>query len=333
MNDQAESCPVCGYVHVAPWMRDNGYTIFRCARCDLGFVSPIPDDEELTRHYNEAYAVNFIRYRNNVSTRRVEELEEWHQPRGRLLEIGCSYGYELALARDRGWEVIGTEVAADAADHARQELGLDVVTGKVDDFRSDDMFDAVVMWHVLEHVPDPLSELQRVADLIRVGGTLGIRVPNGRSLWIRFAGRDWSWVCPPTHLWYFTAESLIAVLRASGFEPISSSSAQGDGLDPLVQVGHIALRKLRRISQRLKPAHLPHESRGLPSTTRQNSQRSLPSRPASAARSWELAVSPLGPLSRLISNFLAARGWADELVVYARRVEPVVDAPAERRAV
>src|SRR5207245_96199 len=96
----------------------------------------------------------------------------------RLFDIGCGMGFFLDLMRREGWETMGVEPAPNAARHARERLGLDVVEGTIETARVDGPFDVVTLWYVLEHVPNPVEILDRAAALLRPGGLLIVRVPN-----------------------------------------------------------------------------------------------------------------------------------------------------------
>ena len=80
-----------------------------------------------------------------------------------------------------------------------------------------DLFDVVVMFEVIEHLFDPRLVLEQVQRLLRPGGTLVLSTPNFNAL-SRFAlGNSWAVLSPAEHLYYFTRDSLRALLQAAGF--------------------------------------------------------------------------------------------------------------------
>ncbi len=141
----------------------------------------------------------------------------------KILEIGSSVGLFLDEARRAGWDAVGIEPSRWAAESARAR-GLSVFNGTFDEFvPADGPFDTVVSWDVWEHLEDPVAALRRAHELLRPGGLLVFTTINlgglGRKL---FRGR-WPWFMR-MHLHYFTPESLIRMLRASGFEVLSTST-------------------------------------------------------------------------------------------------------------
>ena len=143
------------------------------ARRGLEFVAPIPSPTELADYYNRGYEVPLERYaaagHRNIA--RIADLERLCPSRGRLLEFGASYGHSLASARERGWDVAGVELSPTASEYARTHFGMPVFNCDLADAPlADGSFDAVIGWHVLEHVRNPKEQLQRLSRLLKPGG-------------------------------------------------------------------------------------------------------------------------------------------------------------------
>jgi SAM-dependent methyltransferase len=291
----------------------NGYEVWVCEGCGLLYVEPTPSVEQLAHHYNTRYAVDFADYTEDMNDSRLTELERWQSP-GRLLEVGSSYGHWLALAREHGWDASGVELSADTARYARNHLGVDVITGGFLDAPLTGPFDAIVMWHVLEHTRDPNRELRRAAELLRVDGVLGLRVPNGSSLGLRIAGPEWPRLDPPAHLWFFDRENLATLVRRCGFEVLASRTARGDGHDPYFHLALSAIRIAKR-ARRVRRS-TPGSENGGPAIAGERGMR----RRREAVLAAVETVSP-----RLTAwtglNRLENAGLGDELVCYARRSE------------
>lgn len=159
------------------------------------------------------------------SLRAGADAECRHLPRlpnggGRLLDIGCGNGGFLTLAKDAGWEVSGVDFDPAAVETA-QARGLDVRCGGHELLETEiERYDIITLSHVIEHVRDPKSLLQRIYTLLKPGGLLWLDTPNLKSLGARRFGPAWRGLEPPRHLVLFNPESLAQCLREAGFRSL-----------------------------------------------------------------------------------------------------------------
>src|SRR5262249_10612840 len=135
---------------------------------------------------------------------------------GRLLELGCAYGFFLQEAR-RHFEVAGIELAADAAAHCRS-AGLNVLQGVADEesLRQIGHVDVIVLFDVIEHLPEPRETLALCHRYLNPGGLIVITTGDFASPLARLAGVKWRLMTPPQHLWFFTPESMRRIATALG---------------------------------------------------------------------------------------------------------------------
>ena len=163
------------------------------------------------------------------------------QLKGRLLEIGCGRGLMLKRMAELGWQAEGLDIDPKAVDAARRQ-GLIVHLGTIaaQGF-PDDSFDAVVMSHVIEHVPDPRALVQECHRILKPGGRLVSITPNGGGWGHARYGPDWRGLEPPRHLHIFTAESMTGLARTAGFSDAKVSSVVANARGIL-----LASRRLRR---------------------------------------------------------------------------------------
>jgi SAM-dependent methyltransferase len=120
--------------------------------------------------------------------------------------------------RERGFEVEGIEPGAEGARRGREDFGIDITHGTLDGASLPvGRYDAVTMWHVLEHLPEPLSALRAINRALALGGVLVVALPDFGS-WqaVRFCER-WFGVDAPRHLTHFTRASLGMMLAKAGF--------------------------------------------------------------------------------------------------------------------
>jgi 2-polyprenyl-3-methyl-5-hydroxy-6-metoxy-1,4-benzoquinol methylase len=193
----------------------NRCEIFKCGKCGVGRASCVQFDPD--EYYSQDYFAGvtpdgYADYRGSETVLRVEfgrlvkEVTRYHDG-GRLLEIGCAYGYFLLEAKDY-FEVHGIELSTHAAATARAS-GLDVLSGEAteDNLRRLGSFDVIVMLDVIEHLANPIDVLKRCVEHLKPGGIIFITTGNFDSLPARLFGRKWRLMTPPQHLWYFTPRS------------------------------------------------------------------------------------------------------------------------------
>ena len=228
-------CPVCeDFIPCEKaCLKNNGWSYYRCQKCGLIMLHPLPDEAVLRSFYNDEYKVDFKHYVKRVrraSRVALKDLGERFPNRGSLLEIGCSYGGFLAEARHEGWHVTGVELSSTAAAYAREHHQLRVFSG---DLRAafsqlERRYDAIVLFHVIEHLPEPTQFLLECRKLLQPKGLLVLKTPNASSLIAKVAGSFWQWVSPPAHLFLYCPKTIGSLLQKCGYEPAVFRSAQGD---------------------------------------------------------------------------------------------------------
>ena len=148
--------------------------------------------------------------------------------RGNLLEVGAGSGKTLHRLNSLGWEVQGIDFDPVAVEKARS-LGLDVAIGDVfsQGYKSD-QFDAVILSHVIEHVPEPVVLLKECRRILKPGGKLMISTPNTGSMGHKLFKNNWRGLEPPRHICIFNRSNLERAARDAGFE-IAKVCAAGWG--------------------------------------------------------------------------------------------------------
>ncbi len=195
--------------------------IVKCNRCGLTYTNPREPQELIGEIYGLVEDEGYLAQKNwKLAAARwnLTRLEKYIK-RGRLLDVGCGHGFFLSLL-DPDWEGTGLEPAAAAVDYANKELGQDARVGflKENGFERGS-FDAVTLFHVLEHAYDPLSDLDICYDLLKPGGYLYIEVPDFGSALARWRGRKW-WYIMRFHTYYFDRHTLLRMLANAGFAPV-----------------------------------------------------------------------------------------------------------------
>ena len=226
MSATIRTCPACGRTSWRPDLDADPWRLIRC-RCGLRALDAAMEEADALANnekqyggddYNEWYRTvkPLLRERYGHD---LDEIERQLPRAGEvaILDVGCSYGWFLEVAAERGWRATGVEVTDETASVAR-EAGLDVRTGLLQEVGLEgESFDVVCLWDVLEHIPDVDPFLAEVRRVLRPGGLLALQSPNVRSVMAKAAGREWSWLLLPYHVWHFTPSSIRATLERRGF--------------------------------------------------------------------------------------------------------------------
>ncbi|MBI4259961.1 MAG: class I SAM-dependent methyltransferase [Actinobacteria bacterium] len=209
------------------------HRVVRCPSCRQVFISPrLRADARVELYADASYFEGGI-YGNGTHWSMAAALQRtWSAGRlglmedgvpgpvrGRtLLEVGCAYGWFLAAARERGYEVTGLEYSAPAAVRAAELLGVDIHVGELGEAGlAEGAFDAVAFWDVIEHVSDPLAFLREVRRVVRPAGIAAFSCPYFDSVPARLFRSRW-WALKPTeHIWHFTSRTLRSVFEDAGF--------------------------------------------------------------------------------------------------------------------
>ena len=158
--------------------------------------------------------------------RHLEQMTRIQPARGDLLEVGCAYGLFLDEARHSFESVTGIDICAAPIAHARDVLKLDARQG---DFLTADFgrtFDVICMWDTIEHLPTPDEYVTRAAALLRAGGMLFLTTGDIGSLNARWRGAAWRQIHPPSHVNYFSRQTIGALLQRTGYEVVGFESAK-----------------------------------------------------------------------------------------------------------
>ncbi len=220
-------CEVCGSHDIEHFAEEAGFELVRCPVCRLVFVSPQPGKDALAAWYERkisagagedywaGYTANEPSFRSHgrYVLRLIRPLAS---PPGHLLEIGCGPGFFLDEARKAGWEVCGVDLVEPFVRWAREEFGLDVRRGELEDEPLPaDHFNAVVMLDVLSHLPAPRRTMGEVNRILRPGGVLFVQAGVKAEAGVKRPGDNWE---TPLHLFHYTRGTLRRLVAGCGFE-------------------------------------------------------------------------------------------------------------------
>jgi 2-polyprenyl-3-methyl-5-hydroxy-6-metoxy-1,4-benzoquinol methylase len=165
----------------------------------------------------QRYEKEQLQVRDYVTARSL--LNRLHPTRGKLVEVGSSCGFQLEAFRKEGWEVLGVEPDRNAARQAIEKLGIPTINSVLEAAQLPaESADAVLMLHVIEHVPDPVGTLREIFRVLKQGGHLVLETPRYDTLMYRLLGRRERSLSCNGHIFFFTTESLRKAYTLAGFK-------------------------------------------------------------------------------------------------------------------
>ncbi|MSS71225.1 MAG: class I SAM-dependent methyltransferase [Candidatus Latescibacteria bacterium] len=214
-------CNLCGSNYTNLLYVVGDARVVQCRVCDLVYLNPRAEEGVAARNRTRDLVAHFAPLaprQRVVFERRLGQVRKVLGRSGRLLDVGCAAGGFMAVAREQGWSVAGVDVNGPATAHAREALGLDVVTGTLADLpEAYGGFDVVTLWDVVEHVPDPKGLIAQVRERVVEGGLIALSVPNVASL-AAWVGKERWPMFGDEHLTYFTPETIRKMVKFTGFE-------------------------------------------------------------------------------------------------------------------
>ena len=206
------------------------FDILQCTRCGLAMTGSTHDPAGIDGYYRESYYGSGKKKFSGViefltemacKLRAKKVLKEVSNSRSgedayKILDVGCGRANLLRCLKDFGCECYGTErTNFPTGSHL---AGVEIFRGSVAERKYKNcFFDAVVIWHVLEHLHEPFITLDEIARITRNGGVIAIAVPNFSSLQSKLFKSDWFHLDLPRHLYHFNVDNLCRALAQRGY--------------------------------------------------------------------------------------------------------------------
>jgi 2-polyprenyl-3-methyl-5-hydroxy-6-metoxy-1,4-benzoquinol methylase len=231
------NCPVCQskvftlYLQCKDYTVSNEqFTIVSCGTCSFKFTNPRPDDGVLGNYYKSD---DYISHSNtskgiisklykmvrNYTLKKKLALVNKHVSRGTILDYGCGTGMFLKVCQTNAWKAFGME-PDEGARKIASEQGLTVFSDKtrLQTYITNQTFDAITLWHVLEHVTDLEETLSFFKTKLNPNGVLLIAVPNYTSYDAHYYKEHWAAYDVPRHLYHFNVDSIQKLITPYGFK-------------------------------------------------------------------------------------------------------------------
>lgn len=232
------SCPVCNSEQIQEQLTAKDHTvsqekfsIWQCNVCTARFTQDVPAQDAIGTYYaSENYIshsntkqgiinnlYHLVRKRTLASKRRLV-INETGILKGNILDIGCGTGAFLNTMKEADWEINGLEPDDIARSKAAELYNIHPQESQKLFELPAATFNAITMWHVLEHVHDLHGYIKQVANLLASNGKLFIAVPNYTSKDAATYKEHWAAYDVPRHLYHFSPQSMEKLLSLHGLK-------------------------------------------------------------------------------------------------------------------
>lgn len=231
----------------------NGCHIWKCFSCGFGHteVSEFSPESYYTEAYfNGSYIDGYSNYAETEEALSVEfsktlrYLNKYASKGGKLLELGCAYGFFLNLAKDL-YDVHGVEISGKAVDECHKRGLIQVHAGVLSQEILDIVgpYDVLVMLDVIEHLEEPKKVLAMAASQLKPGGIALLTTGDYSSIQANLFRSNWRLMTPPQHMCFFSVTGIQKIAKTLGFEVLSISHPWK--FVPLSLIIYQAMRMLR----------------------------------------------------------------------------------------
>ena len=229
-------CPVCGSAGISKVfnVKDNTvsqeyFEIYHCANCQARFTQNPPAESGIGQYYKSENYIShsdtskglinrLYRFIRNYSLDQKRVLVEKGTglKKGALLDVGSGTGHFASVMQKAGWDVTGLEPDEGAREVAMKQHSIKLLPTKDLFILSENKFNAITLWHVLEHVHELKKYMLVFKNLLTANGKLFIAVPNYTSYDANVYQEYWAAYDVPRHLYHFTPHTMQILMKEIG---------------------------------------------------------------------------------------------------------------------
>lgn len=232
------ACPICDGTAFRDLFTKNEEPFVECQQCSLTMINPRPVYANILKGYTEDYSQGYINKKDKKIRRAKRKVRKMKKiiPQGRWLDIGCSAGFILSVAKAANYDTYGIEIDPLGIKHARETLGLDnIFQGTFEEHQFDEnFFDIITLYDVIEHVQDLNEIVRELKRILNKDGIIEIWTPDIGHWRVPKALFEWEAIKPSEHLYYFDKSTLSMLLNKHGLKIIKKRFALKPGLQVFV---------------------------------------------------------------------------------------------------
>ena len=233
-------CPVCSSSQINPLLtvKDHSvskedFVIWQCIECSLRFTQDVPDEDSIGSYYASQDYISHSNTDKGVVSKLYQKVRKftleqkakliinYTKKKGKMLDIGAGIGAFLSVMKGKGWEIKGIEPDFTARENARKFYGLELDEPSQLYSLIHESYDAITLWHVLEHVHQLHDYIEQLKNLLTQEGKIFIAVPNYTSTDAAAYRNFWAAYDVPRHLYHFTPKAIEKLMQLHGLKLIA----------------------------------------------------------------------------------------------------------------
>lgn len=233
-------CPVCNSTNINPLLTVKDFSVskeefvvWQCGNCTLRFTQDVPDEAAIGPYYQSPDYIShsntskgllnqlYQRVRRHTLAQKARLIVAWTKENGKILDIGAGIGAFLSVMKESGWDIKGIEPDEGARRKAKELFGLALETPAALPKLPGHQYDAVTLWHVLEHVHQLHPYMEQLKNLLAPKGKIFIAVPNYTSADAAAYRNYWAAYDVPRHLYHFSPQSMDVLMQQHGLKVIA----------------------------------------------------------------------------------------------------------------
>ena len=224
---QSRSCPVCNSSNELEIFYKEGGRYVKCKDCTMIYINPVFTDSALTDYYKSNHTEQSDVVENDADnfyvdlyTNGLNSISEYANNSSTLLDIGCSSGTFLDIARQKDYKTYGVELNDAEVKLAKAKKHI-VYNDLLENISFDMNFDVISMWDVFEHIKDGEFYLNYMKNLLSEDGVIYLQIPSSDSLAAKILRQDCNMFDGLEHVNIYGVDTIHALAKKCNLEVLS----------------------------------------------------------------------------------------------------------------
>jgi SAM-dependent methyltransferase len=220
---EKRNCPACSANDERALFRKSGGSYVACNKCSMVYLNPVFKDDILEEHYRSNHQLqgeavaNDLEFYSALYSKGLSSITKSYPELGNILDVGCSTGIFLDIAKSHGWETFGLELNKKEAEIAKLKNHL-IEEEMINSVKFDKKFSAITLWDVFEHIKDGFQFLNDAKKLLKKDGIIFIQSPSRDALAAKIMQSDCNMFDGLEHVNLYGIQSLTILTKSAGFK-------------------------------------------------------------------------------------------------------------------